>query len=69
MTSFTISDDEIARCETWQASHEKECKFGSKTGTIGDRYSYVFTPTALGTIVSIQCPCGGRECLTNFEDW
>lgn len=38
-------------------------------GTIGDKETYSFTPTSLGTIVGIKCGCGATKTLTDFSEW
>jgi hypothetical protein len=38
-------------------------------GAIGGRLSFVFTPTGLGTCVSVKCICGEELDLTDSENW
>ena len=45
-------------------------KLGPEEGTIGDRFSYKFTPTGLGVIVSvIDALADESKILTNFDNW
>lgn len=38
--------------------------------TTGGHYSFLVTPTGLGSIVSIKCnACGEMEDITNNENW
>ncbi len=38
-------------------------------GAIGGTITYGFSPTGLGTIQTIECVCGAKLNLTNFELW
>ncbi len=38
-------------------------------GTIGGRISFVFTPTGLGTCIEIQCICGEKLNVTEYDSW
>jgi len=52
-----------------------ECKDKSKekdprTSTaIGGRLSYIYTPTGLGTCVSVKCKCGLEANITDTSHW
>lgn len=42
----------------------------TKCGTISDRFTYCFTPTSLGTIVTVQDQLDKTEIdLTDYEEW
>ena len=62
---FPISKEEQKEIEEWKDKHEREVHkadtFEKKLalhGVSGGRYTYIFTPTALGTSGEIQCSCG-----------
>jgi len=38
-------------------------------GAIGGRLSFRFIPTGLGTSVVVECICGEKINLTNFDEW
>ena len=40
-----------------------------KQGAIGGQYSYRFTPTSLGTAVSVKCACGKEKNVTEYDSW
>ncbi len=40
-----------------------------RQGAIGGQYSYSFTPTSLGTAVSVRCACGNERNVTEYESW
>ena len=60
---FPISEQEDAAIKEWREKHEKEVhNFSSdKFYGAGDRYSYHFTPTGLGTSGVIRCNICGEE--------
>jgi len=73
---FRIVDVEFEKAEAWEAEHNKTCKFyddGTKpecpSGAIGGQFTYSFTPTGLGRIIVIECLCGAKENVTDFENW
>lgn len=53
---FPISESEEKAIKKWQTEHEKE--HGGGHGAIGGKYTYIFTPTSIGTIGTIKCSCG-----------
>ena len=66
--TFTVEADELKVAKKW-IKKQKE-KHGSEVGTVGDRFSYKFTPTGLGVIVSIvDALTGESKLLTNFDNW
>ena len=62
---FPISEEEQETIEHWKEQHELE-KHNLKTfnqwlafqGVSGGRYTYVFTPTAIGIVGEVKCTCG-----------
>ena len=66
--TFTIEGKELKKAKKW-IKKQKE-KHGDRVGTIGDRFSYVFTQTGLGVIISVQDSLTGeKKVLTNFSTW
>ena len=66
--SFELSSEENVKFAAWSTKHLAECPIKS-TGTIGERFTYSFTPTSLGTVVVVKCACGASEVLTDFTKW
>ena len=68
---FKLDNEETVKMQVWLIEHDKVCKFrdGAKTGAIGGRISYTFTPTSLGIIKNVKCACGEETCVNDFEDW
>lgn len=59
LNGFPITDEEMKAIEEWQKKHEAEAHNGSSyAGAIGGRYSFIFTPTSIGTVGTIRCSCG-----------
>lgn len=46
--------------------HNCPIKYG---GAIGGKTTYSFTSTSLGTICKVECACGQKEDITNYDDW
>lgn len=53
---FYISEEEDKKLNEWISEHEKIHKGGH--GCSGGKYTYIFTPTSLGTFGTIKCSCG-----------
>jgi len=53
---FELDYEESKRATDWIKKHNKKCKLSS--GTIGDKFSYIFTPTGIGIFSTLNCPCG-----------
>lgn len=61
--SFTLDEDQVRTANAWAARHS--CSRKGMYGTVGDKFSYQFVPTGIGTFVSIHCSCGKSKDLTN----
>lgn len=65
MLTFEIDNEQHLNLKIQMLEHDKECKYMQpnedglpKTGAIGGRITYSFTPTSIGTIVTVTCACG-----------
>ena len=38
-------------------------------GAIGGRHAFKFIPTSLGVCAVVECLCGEKINLTDFEEW
>lgn len=67
MITFTIDDDEEKRLNDWKKDKH------SLGGAIGGSFTYKFTPTSIGTIVSVTFGDGTKKentiVLSDFENW
>lgn len=53
---FPIDEKEDTALKSWMEEHEKFHKGGH--GCVGGKYTYIFTPTSIGTFGTIKCSCG-----------
>ena len=66
MFSFSLTEEQKIKLDEWKSQQAEE----DKVGTIGDRYTYSFTPTSLGIIVIIKDNVTNSEInLTDFSNW
>ena len=71
MITFEIDDKQEKKFEHWNKKHKKKCEYlkSDKQSTEGVRLIYSFTPTGLGTIVTVKCLCGEECDLTDSGNW
>ena len=58
--SFIVTEEQWDKIHEWQDKHTKEKHNNNamRGGAIGGVYTFVFTPTAVGTYGYIKCNCG-----------
>lgn len=63
--SFRVYDSEWEKIREWQTSHNQEKHNSKKSsfGVSGGQWTYLFTPTGIGTIVTVKCTCGDELCV------
>ena len=65
---FELSKEESERADAFEKKHV-ECARKHPTA-IGGNIEYRFTPTSIGTAVSIKCfLCGEEENITDYDLW
>ncbi len=63
--TFNIEGEELKKLLKWQ----KQFKF-VPLGAIGGSYSYCFTPTSLGVVITCKNNANGEEIdVTEYLDW
>lgn len=63
--SFSISEQQLVKINNWIKGHEK-----LPVGAIGGRYTYCFTPTSLGVIITVKDILANQEIdVTDYKDW
>jgi len=72
--SFVINENEFKEAEQWKSEHEcktqkKEKKLNNKVAIPVSCFSYKFTPTSMGHLVSICCKCGAEKDVTDVGCW
>jgi len=66
MLSFKLTEKQKIKLDEWKSQQVEK----DKVGTIGDRYTYSFTPTSLGIIVIVKDNVTNSEInLTDFSNW
>lgn len=64
---FELDATEQQACQEFYRKHSM-CM--SKSGAIGECFSYIITPTGLGTILEVKCNvCGKSKTITDFDNW
>jgi len=70
---FDLDDKQMEKYYSWREKHDTYCPLtNGRSGAIGGRTTFSFTPTGLGTAVTVECGCGQGECkmdLTDVDDW
>lgn len=67
-TIFILEDRELEQTNQWIEQQKK--KYGKKTGALGDRFSYTFSPTGLGTVIIVKDHFTGEEKdVTDYDIW
>lgn len=65
---FILENEELERANKWIEKQKKEQ--GRKVGSMGDRFSYIFSPTGLGTIIIVKDHLTGEEeDVTDYDSW
>jgi len=65
-TEFKLQPEEAERARVFEKEHMK-CAMKHPT-TIGGHIDYIFTPTSIGTGVSVKCTlCGKEENITEYN--
>ncbi len=67
MKTFNMSDKEEQRYREWYEKHNDICsvkKEGKQT-----YLTFHFTPTGIGDCITINCSCGYKTNVTDWESW
>ncbi len=68
---FGLGKEETQNINEWLEEHDKTCTFllSKVQPASGGRLTYCFTPMGLGLCTVVECACGKKKDVTNFEDW
>lgn len=75
VSMFSVTKKQSEQAKIWRQTHDekkhsKEFKHNQRySGAIGGAYTWQFTGTSLGEIVSIRCSCGDEINLTDWSDF
>ena len=66
---FWITNAERAKIEKWSQNHDCIYMQGKRPSNspLGGEISVIFTPTELGTVVSVKCLCGNESFIRRKE--
>jgi hypothetical protein len=65
---FELTQDDLKKVAAFKKKQEKIT--GGKYGAIGGGYTYHFTPTGLGCIVTVEnCVTKAVLDLTDYDNW
>jgi len=67
MKNFTLTDQQFEKYVKWR--DELENRDPKYFGAAGGGYSFIFTPTGLGEIVTVKRDDGEELDLTEWEHW
>ncbi len=62
MITFTLTDEQEEKFNKWR-------KERTLTSTIGGAYTFCFTPTGVGTIITINCADDTELNLTDYNSF
>jgi len=77
---INLTEEEITQIENWNKRHDRACPILTKNpskyynkhqdcfspyGAIGGGRTYCFTPTSIGTIITVKCTCGEEFIVDN----
>lgn len=62
--AFEIVGNDAENLSKFKKLHKK-----CLCGTVGDKLSYTFVPTAMGMTITVKCSCGKKLMLGNFMDY
>ncbi len=56
--------------QSWKNFYHEHADCLKKSGALGECFSFVFTPTGLGTLAAVKCNvCGETKTLTDVDSW
>jgi hypothetical protein len=63
---FNLTHDQLYTASNWINNHD--CPI-TDVGAIGGKITYTFTITSIGTAEGVQCACGAKKNLTDYDLW
>lgn len=67
LMTFRLDLIEQGRLEAFKEKHAESCP---GITTIGGKFTYIFTPTGIGTAIIVRCnACGEEKDITDVDSW
>ncbi len=73
---FQTDDHNNEQIGEWLQAHAESCKYWQPDnrgllpqGASGGSVTYCFTPTTLGLVTHVQCACGEKQDVTDYDKW
>ena len=71
---FTLTKEQSEKIDNWMSAHDVEKhipkgKTFRHSGAIGGAYTWCFTPTSIGTVCKVECSCGEKIDVTDYDLW
>jgi len=67
MIELKLNKNETLKAENFKKLHKHN---DVNKGAIGGHITYSFTPTSIGTAVTVECNiCGKKENITDYDSW
>ena len=71
---FGLYKEQRELIQKWMKEHDqaKHIPAGKKyrySGAIGGAYTYKFTGTSIGTVVTVHCACGEAIDVSDYDQW
>lgn len=67
MISFVLDEEQEEMARSFVSLHRESCA-SARPLTLGEHFTYTFTPTGLGVIATVRCTlCGEELDLTDYD--
>jgi len=66
MYHFELTEKEQEAFDEWFQQHHCNIQYG---GAIGGAITYNFTPNNLGRTAKVECACGEKKDVTEYDGW
>ena len=71
---FGLYKEQIEAANNWMKEHDKAKHISAGaafrySGAIGGAYTWCFTGTSLGQVVTLECSCGDKLDVSDYDNW
>jgi hypothetical protein len=68
LNCFSMDEKETDRASEFWDEHDCSMR-GKYRGAAGGGNQVIFSPSGLGTAVTVKCYCGAEKNITNYSSW